>query len=821
MRFLARVLVLGALASICISTVQAQQERRLPRLKPAADSTLAPAVAVTTDTAVRLFSPSQVPLEADRTTARAFELSVAGMGTESNELLAATRALLDSLSREERVADLSREHLLTRRGLADLNVMWNARSHQVHEWRRALQRNVSEVDTARTELAALLVPWRRTAAAFDSTVSPDVRGRTQQVLDDAGRVQYVLATRADTLVRTELELSNAGNLIFAELQDIAAATAQMRREILRIESPPLWKSPTGVGGYADESRGGATATLSELRWFLGGNAERVVLHVLLTLLAILLMRAHRRRVGDLGEGSRTFAERTGIVQRPVAAIVLVSLSIVLWSYPRAPLAVYDVTLVFAAVPLLLLIPEVIPPDLHATARIALGMLVLQRVSTIATLGTPSFRLVQFALSVAGAALLWHALRPSGPLRVQTPRWRAFLGRLASVLCGAFVVAIAANLIGNLSLAEIINSGVALSLYLALFVHTVTQVVDIALSTAIRLGARESRYLAERGERLERVVVSIVGLASVFVWARFSLQGFLIWQPVQAAFLSVLRASLTVGKVSISVDMVLMFLLVLYLGTQLARLVSGIIQLDVMGRMDLRRGVAMTVGSLLRYALVAVAFLLSLAAVGIDLGNIAILGGALGVGIGFGLQNIVNNFISGLLLAFERPVGIGDTVQVGANTGEVKEIGIRASVIRTLEGAEVIVPNSELITQDVINWTRTGTRRRIEVAVGVAYGNDPAKVIELLTDVALQHPDVRGNPKPFALFNGFGDSSLDFVLRAWTDSLDWHIVRSDVAVAVASTLKEAGIEIPFPQRDLHLRSVDADALKDLRGEATQA
>jgi len=815
------MLLVGALASALAPPAGAQKERRIPRLKPAADSTLVPTVGILADSSVRPFSPSQVPLEADRTIARAFELSAAGVGTEADEVLSATRALLDSLSHEERVANLSREHLLTRRGLGDLYLMWNARSHQVHEWRRALQRNVLKIDTARAELAVLLVPWRLTAAAFDSTVSADVRGRTQQVLDDAGRVQQVLATRADTLVRTELELSNAGNAIFAELQDIAAATAQMRREILRIESPPLWRSPTGVGRYADESRGGASATLPELRWFLGGNAERVVLHVLLTLLAVLLAVANRRRVQLAGEGSRTVAEHAGIVQRPVAAIVLLSISFVLWCYPRAPLAVYDVALVLATVPLLLLIPQLMPPDLHTTARIALGMLVLQRVSTIATLGTSSFRLVQFALSVAGSALLWHALRPNGPLRVREPRWRAFLGRLASLLFGAFVIAIVANVVGNLSLAEIINSGVALSLYLALLVHAVTQVVDIALSTAIRLGAQESRYLAARGDRLERVVVSLVGLASLFVWARFSLQGFLIWQPVQSALLSVLRASLTIGKVSISVDMVLMFLLVLYLGTQLARLVSGIIQLDVMSRMDLRRGVAMTVGSLLRYALVAVAFLLSLAAVGIDLSNLAILGGALGVGIGFGLQNIVNNFISGLLLAFERPVGIGDTVQVGPNTGEVKEIGIRASVIRTLEGAEVIVPNSELITQDVINWTRTGTRRRIEVAVGVAYGNDPAKVIELLTDVALQHPDVRGNPKPFALFNGFGESSLDFVLRAWTDSLDWHIVRSDVAVAVATTLKEAGIEIPFPQRDLHLKSVDAEALKDLRGEASQA
>ncbi len=320
-------------------------------------------------------------------------------------------------------------------------------------------------------------------------------------------------------------------------------------------------------------------------------------------------------------------------------------------------------------------------------------------------------------------------------------------------------------------------------------------------------------------KLERALVRTVGAFALLSWFVVSLSGFQVWDPVRDALTSVLSSSYTIGKVSVSLGTALLFVLVLTAGVLAARLVSGIVEFDVMGRMDLRRGVSTTVGSLLRYALIGLAFFMSLAAVGIDASNLAILGGALGLGIGFGLQTIVNNFISGLLLAFERPVGIGDTVQVGSNTGEVKEIGIRASILRTFEGAEVIVPNSELITQDVINWTRSGTLRRLEVPVGTAYGTDPAQVISLLTDVALAHPLVRGNPKPITLFLGFGDSSLNFVVRAWTESPDWPIVRSDIAVAMHAALRDSGIEIPFPQRDLHVRSVDVDLLKDLRGEAT--
>jgi small-conductance mechanosensitive channel len=432
-----------------------------------------------------------------------------------------------------------------------------------------------------------------------------------------------------------------------------------------------------------------------------------------------------------------------------------------------------------------------------------------------------FRLVQLALSVAGAVLLWRAVRTGGPLDREEPRWRLQLQRLAWLLMAVFCVAIVSNVVGNVSLADTLNSGVALSLFLGLLLHAVTQVVDVFVSVLIQVGAKESHYLAQRGAQLERVVVRGAGVVSVLLWLLLSLRGFMVWTPIVEWLTRVLTAPIGIGEVTVNLDMILLFVLVLFVGNLLARMISGVIELDVMGRMDLRRGVAVTVGSLLRYALIAVAFLVAMAAIGIDLSNLAILGGALGVGIGFGLQNIVNNFISGLLLAFERPIGIGDTVQVGPHTGDVKEIGIRASVIRTFDGAEVIVPNLELITKDVVNWTRTGTRRRIEIPVGAAYGTDPERVIKLLLEVAEQHPDVRANPAPVALFTGFGDSALTFVLRAWTDSLDWPKVRSDLTVGTNTALRDACIEVPFPQRDLHLRSVDMEALKDLRGEASQA
>jgi small-conductance mechanosensitive channel len=222
--------------------------------------------------------------------------------------------------------------------------------------------------------------------------------------------------------------------------------------------------------------------------------------------------------------------------------------------------------------------------------------------------------------------------------------------------------------------------------------------------------------------------------------------------------------------------------------------------------------------LINYTVLGIAFVLAVAAAGIQLDRFALIVGALSVGIGFGMQNIVNNFVSGLILAFERPIQAGDTIEFGNMFGRVGRIGVRSSTVRTFDGAEVIVPNGNLISNEVTNWTLSDKTRRMEILVGVAYGSNPHKVLDLLLRTAQANDSLLSAPPPTALFLGFGDSSLDFSLRCWTDDFDNYLdIKSTLTLAVHDALQAAGIEIPFPQRDLHLRSVDAQAAARL-GEA---
>jgi small-conductance mechanosensitive channel len=213
----------------------------------------------------------------------------------------------------------------------------------------------------------------------------------------------------------------------------------------------------------------------------------------------------------------------------------------------------------------------------------------------------------------------------------------------------------------------------------------------------------------------------------------------------------------------------------------------------------------------------IAALAALSVAGFNFGNIAIIAGALSVGIGFGLQNIVNNFVSGLILLFERPIRRGDWVQVGTTEGYVQDIRIRSTRIQTFDRSDVIVPNSELISNQVTNYMLGDVRGRAIVRVGVAYGSDVEKVRDILTRVAEEHELVvldGTSPEPTVLFRGFGDSSLDFELRVHLYEIDRRLSTiSDLNFAIDKAFREEGVEIPFPQRDVHVKSLPQSKPED--------
>ena len=264
----------------------------------------------------------------------------------------------------------------------------------------------------------------------------------------------------------------------------------------------------------------------------------------------------------------------------------------------------------------------------------------------------------------------------------------------------------------------------------------------------------------------------------------------------------------IGDLSVTPIFVGKTAIFLFLLTVAARVIRRIVRDRILVRTSIDQGLqyALAVGT--GYLIFFVGLTIGLQSLGLNLSSLAFLGGAIGIGIGVGLQPIVNNFVSGLILLMERPIKVGDRVEIEKLTGDVERIAARSTWVRTNDNVVIIVPNSEFTSKRVTNWTANDRRVRLTLPVGTSYSSDPEKVRRLLLRVAGEHPDVLAAPPADVVFTAFGDSSLDFELRVWTTSQTRtpQILKSDLYFSIFSLFKQEDIELPFPQRDLHLRSI---------------
>ena len=369
----------------------------------------------------------------------------------------------------------------------------------------------------------------------------------------------------------------------------------------------------------------------------------------------------------------------------------------------------------------------------------------------------------------------------------------------------------AALFGYVPLAWLLTSGILAVCVYAFGLYAFLRVLDGVVTLALNSWPLGSLQIVRRfHEIFERRTHRVFVWVGIGAWVIRSLASVGLVEPAFAFVTAVFGARLRVGSLSISVENVLAFVITMTVAYMLSAFIRFVLKEDIYQRIGVEQGLSYAISRLLHYTILGLGFVLAVAALGVSLTQVSILAGALGVGIGFGLQSVVNNFVSGLILLFERPIHVGDTIETGNLLAVVRRIGIRASTVRTKQGADIIVPNAQLITERVTNWTLSDRLRRIDLPVGLNYGIDPRKAIQLLEEVARRQSNVLQHPAPQCLLIDYGDSSINFQLRAWTDQFDdWQIISSDLASAVYDAVIEAGLQFPFPQREVRLIG-DADA-----------
>ncbi len=695
-----------------------------------------------------------------------------------------------------------------------------------------------ELESELGRVSDVLAGLEQTALVWDAT-----RDSARQAGASSQTVRRIEATQREiSKMRTELvawrnEILNVRDQmvdpkasIDRTLETIDAAKKLRMEGVLRFDREPLW-SDEFWDDVELELQGDWTAPIreraSEVAAYARDGFRIIVFQILLFAALVVGLRELRVRAKARAEETYDLREAEKVFEQPALMAFLLALSLSNLLHPLAPDSFIFLAITFVILPAVLIARRLAPPTMAPIVwALPILFLVDQVRDVIDTSPTVENLLLMGELLGAAGFVLWllqpRRMAKLSPEDLRTHSFR-LIGAALRIVVALFALAVVTDAVGLTSLAELLGSGVLGGAYRALFIYVLVKVFQSLLAYALvlqplRLLKMVSRHRQLVRRRLERAIQ----LIAVLIWIYTTLAGFGLATLLRSTIERILTAGVAVGTLSITVADVATFGLTLWISLLLARFVDFVLQEDVFTRVRLARGVPYAVSSMVRYTLLFLGFLFALAAAGIQLSQMTVIVGGLGVGIGFGLQNIVNNFVSGMVLLFERPLQVGDTVQLKVQDlwGTIRRIGIRASVIQTFDGAEVIVPNGQLISDAVTNWTFSDRRRRIDVKVGVEYGTDAQRVIDLLLEVARSNERVLESPNPRAFFMEFGDSSLDFLLRVWVADFDeGYSTRSELSVAVQRALAEANIGVPFPQRDLHLRSVSSSVATQIRGPAS--
>ena len=676
------------------------------------------------------------------------------------------------------------------------------------------------------QLQALQPQW--TLTLEENKTTPGL-GPTLDVIRDSVKGIQTTTSQAQELLRMIVNLqvvaANQHQLALDVVDRLGDARTQLKEHVLQRDSLPLWQvfMRRQMEGTPDFF-GTTSARVIGIKSFAQENSG--VFAALVALLLLSLFGCYRlsARIRGIQPAGELQAQALEITRHWSALGILPPLLIAFLLAPFAPLPLIGLAIVLSFFSILVLLPPLIEPRFHLPLYCLMGVYVFNAVLVWVTLSASAKRELQFLGFLVAIVLFAYFLRPQRIVEKD-----ATGGRHGPLIFGARValavltLSQVANLFGYYKLMLYLAVACIYSVFIALAVFTALRVFTLLFLAALEAPSAERLALV----RLHRAGIArwtprVLQWAGILVWLGATLDLLNVRTSVQEQIAALLDFNIVGGSGNITLGGVLGFFAILLFGFAFSTALRFVLREEFLKRLHLKRGIPELISTTLHYLLLLLVFLFAVNAGGVALNKFTVLTGALGVGVGFGLQNIINNFVSGLILQFERPIRVGDVVELEAGvTGAVTRIGIRSSTVLTFQGAEVIIPNASFISSNVTNWTLSEAKRRIELPVGVAYGTDPKLVKELLERPAIQHPDVLTSPEPAVFFKGFGDSSLNFELQFWVMQESNTVkVKSEVALEVMRLLDEADIEIPFPQRDLRLRAVDAEAAAALSGNEAE-
>jgi len=699
---------------------------------------------------------------------------------------------------------------------------------KLEEYKAELSAVLDNLDGFKNRLSKEARLWKNTRRRMDrDSLTIPIPAKLPETISFIDSTLVIIAQKSNLVLEILDKTIATGAEIDSQIERTKALIKIKQSQAFEIDHVGFFQLNFGAGygkEISDSFRHLKEVDLVELKEYIQSRGGSVFFTLLIFCGLIYLFFIIKRKVSIQETGYGYFYKDVFIkvLSHPVSATIVLTLFSTLIVFPARPAIFREISLYVIAFPLIHILSILLNKKYHFYIY-AFGILILFYLLLLLFINeSVSYRILLLFIAAAEITLLTMFLLRFDRKHDLNKRQKRLIYLFVFLHLALATTGFISNLSGRIILTEIVLGAVFYNIFNGLNLFVTALLVNGLIVTGIDTN-RGQRINVFRmyGEVIKRKAIYLVNFLAVFLWIILVLRNFRIVEYVFNRIGSILTYKISIGFASFSLDLIFIFFIVIYLAIVLSNMIRILLEEDVLNRFSLSKGLPHTIAMLVKYTLITAGFFLAVNAAGIPLDKLTIILGAMSVGIGFGLQNIFNNLVSGLILLFERPIQLGDTVQVGQLTGNVKAIGLRSSNVITFDGAEVIVPNGQLIANEVINWTLSDQKRRIELPVGVAYNSDPEQVYRLLSDILNSHSELVKDPEPLVFFSGLGESSLDFTLLFWiSDYIQGRRIKSEILFSIFKVFKENDIEIPFPQHDLHLRSVDPEILLWNNGDKKQ-
>jgi small-conductance mechanosensitive channel len=676
-----------------------------------------------------------------------------------------------------------------------LNAAWRDINEELSEWKRSLMRRARQLQANSSQLDQMEATWNTTRESADASRIPsDLLRRVNSVLSEITKARAQVQEQLARTLTLQNRLTDEDAHVRESLTAIDQARQQGVRNLFVRDCPALWSREirdTAAQDISIQSQNSLARQWRELRAFCVRKSERFGIQALIFIVLAGLIWRGRNQLETLCSAVEGAASVPVVLRAPVASALLIALLGSPWIYSQAPRLLWSLLGTVALVPATIVLRKILARELFPVLNALLAFYLTDQLRTVVASLPLLWRLLFLAEMAAGLVFCALMLRSVAGRGKKDPA--RSVGKLLpfGLRCSVavFGAALAANLLGYTRLSGLAGSVLLSAAYLGLILYAVAQVGYTLIDIALKVSPLSRLNIVKRHSGLlEHGVRRVLKWMALLAWIFYVLQRIALSHSLLSAITTAANTRISFGSLNFTLGNVALFCLALWAASMVSRVVRFVLEAEVYPHVRLAAGLHYSISKTVHYAILLIGFLIGLALLGFNLTKLTVLAGAFGVGLGFGMQNIVNNFVSGIILLFERLVKVGDVIQLEDTEGVVRRIGIRASVIRTSSGSEIIVPNAKLISDPVTNWTFSQRRRLITLPIAVSSEAEPKRVIDVLTKVAKAHPLVSKETPVQAILTNLNNGTANFELGVWIEQPeDWQMVRSDLFMAIKSSL----------------------------------